>query len=90
VGDLRHPCAAAAPEGFAELAFAKHAANRAAIILGTAARLREEVGLARSGHEEGEHKRVAAAARAALGDASLGRAWREAARWIWKTQCVTL
>jgi tetratricopeptide (TPR) repeat protein len=76
--DLTNPDAAAqALEGFAELAVAKHAAKRAATILGGAARLREEIELARSVHEERDHKRVAAAARAALGDYAFDQAWRE-------------
>ena len=77
-GDLTNPDAAAqALEGFAELAVAKHAPKRAATILGAAARLREEIELARSVHEERDHKRVAAAARAALGDDAFDQAWRE-------------
>ena len=77
-GDLTDPDAAAeALEGVAEVAAAKHAHERAARILGAAARLREEVGVALSVHEEREHKRVAAATRAALGDAAFDRAWRE-------------
>jgi predicted ATPase len=77
-GDLTNPDAEAqALEGFAELAVAKHAPKRAATILGAAARLREEIGLARSVHEEREHKRMAAAAREALGDDAFDRAWRE-------------
>ena len=77
-GDLTDPDAAAqALEGFAELAFATHAPKRAATILGAAARLREEIGLALSVREEREHKRLAAAARAALGDAAFDQAWRE-------------
>jgi non-specific serine/threonine protein kinase len=77
-GDLNHPDAATqALEGFAELAVAKHAPKRAATILGTAGRLREETGLALSVHEEREHKRMAAAARAALGDAAFDQARRE-------------
>jgi tetratricopeptide (TPR) repeat protein len=76
--DLTDPVAAAeALEGFAELAVAKHAAKRAATILGAAARLREEIGLPIPLHEEREHKRVAEAARAALGDAAFDQAWRE-------------
>jgi non-specific serine/threonine protein kinase len=77
-GDLNHPDAATqALEGFAELAVAKHAPKRAATILGTAGRLREETGLALSVHEEREHKRVATAARVALGDDAFDQAWRE-------------
>src|SRR6266576_1292401 len=73
-----HPDAATqALEGFAELAVAKHAPKRAATILGTAGRLREETGLALSVHGERELKRVAAAARAALGDDAFDQAWRE-------------
>lgn len=64
-------------EGFAELAVAKHDLKRAATILGAAARLREEIGLALSVHEEREHKRVAAATRAVLGDDAFDQAWRE-------------
>jgi predicted ATPase/DNA-binding winged helix-turn-helix (wHTH) protein len=65
-------------ERFAELAAAKHAQKRAATILGAAARLREEIGLSIPLHEEREeHERVAAAARAALGDAAFEQAWRE-------------
>jgi non-specific serine/threonine protein kinase len=76
--DLTNPDAAAqALEGFAELAAARHASKRAATILGAAARLREETGLARSVHEERDHKRMAAAARAALGDDAFDEAWRE-------------
>jgi non-specific serine/threonine protein kinase len=76
--DLMDPHAAVeALEGFAELAVAKHAPKRAATILGAAARLREEIGLALSVREEREHKRLAAAARAALGDAAFDQAWRE-------------
>ena len=45
--DLTDPFATMwALEGFAELAAAKHAPKRAATILGAAARLREEIGLA--------------------------------------------
>jgi predicted ATPase/DNA-binding winged helix-turn-helix (wHTH) protein len=77
-GDLADPHAAAeALEGTAELAVAKHAPKRAATILGAAARLREEMGLPIPVHEEREHKREAAAARAALGDAAFDQAWRE-------------
>jgi len=77
-GDLTNPDAAAqALEGFAELAVAKNALKRAATILGAAARLREEIGLRISVHEECEHKRAAAAARAALGDDAFDQAWRE-------------
>jgi predicted ATPase len=76
--DLMDPHAAVeALEGFAELAVAKHAPKRAATILGAAARLREEMGLPIPVHEEREHKREAAAARAALGDAAFDQAWRE-------------
>jgi predicted ATPase/DNA-binding winged helix-turn-helix (wHTH) protein len=77
-GDLMDPDAAAeALEGFAELAAAKHVHERAAKILGAAARLREETGVSLPLPEEREHKRVAAAARAALGDAAFDQAWRE-------------
>ena len=77
-GDLTEPdTAAQALEGFAELAVATHAPKRAATILGAAARLREEIGLALSVREEREHKRMAAAARAALGDDAFDQAWRE-------------
>jgi tetratricopeptide (TPR) repeat protein len=77
-GDLTDPHAAVeALEGFAELAVAKHAAKRAATILGAAARLREEMGLPIPVHEEREHKRMAAATREALGDDAFDRAWRE-------------
>jgi predicted ATPase len=76
--DLTDPDASAeALEGFAELAVAKHAAKRSATILGAAARLRDEMGLPIPMHEEHEHKRVAATARAALGDDAFDRAWRE-------------
>src|SRR6266446_3324243 len=64
-------------ERFAELAAAKHAHERAATILGAAARLREEIGLWLPPHEERERKRVAAATRAALGDDAFDQAWRE-------------
>jgi len=64
-------------ERFAELAAAKHAHARAATILGTAARLREETGLTIPPHEEREHKRVAAVTRVTLGDDAFDRAWRE-------------
>jgi len=75
-GDLTHPDAATQGlEGFAELAVARRAPKRAATILGAAARLREEIGLALSVHEERDHTRVAAAARAALGDAAFDQAW---------------
>jgi hypothetical protein len=40
-------------------------------------------------HEEREHKRVAAAARAAPGDAAFDRAWREASAMGWKRPCIT-
>jgi predicted ATPase len=77
-GVLTHPDAAMqALEGFAELAVATHAPKRAATILGVAARLREEMGLALAAHEEREHQRVAAAARAALGEEAFDQAWRE-------------
>jgi non-specific serine/threonine protein kinase len=77
-GDLTDPDPAAqALEGFAELAFATHAPKRAATILGAAARLREETGIPIPMYEEREHKRVAAAARTALGDAAFDQAWRE-------------
>jgi tetratricopeptide (TPR) repeat protein len=64
-------------ERFAELAAAKHAHERAATILGAAARLREEIGLCIPPHEEREHKRVAAATCAALGDDAFDQAWRD-------------
>ena len=64
-------------ERFAELAAAKHAHERAATILGAAARLREGTGLSIPPHEEREHERVAAATRAALGDDTFDLAWRE-------------
>jgi non-specific serine/threonine protein kinase len=64
-------------ERFAELAAAKHAHERAARILGAAARMREERGLRIPPHEEHEHKRVVEATRAALGDDALDQAWRE-------------
>jgi predicted ATPase/DNA-binding winged helix-turn-helix (wHTH) protein len=64
-------------ERFAELAAAKHSHERATTILGAAARLREEIGLRIPPHEEREHKRVAAAARAALGDDAFNQARRE-------------
>jgi hypothetical protein len=64
-------------EGFAELAVAKHALKRAATILGAATRLRAEGGLSLAVPDEREHKRVAAAARAALGDVAFDLAWRE-------------
>jgi tetratricopeptide (TPR) repeat protein len=77
-GDLADPHAAAETlEGFAELAVAKCAPKSAATILGAAARLREAIGLPIPLHEEHEHKRVAATARAALGDDAFDRAWRE-------------
>jgi predicted ATPase/DNA-binding winged helix-turn-helix (wHTH) protein len=77
-GDLTNPDAAAqALEGFAELAVAKRAPKRAAKILGAAARLREEIELARSVHEERDHARMAATARAVLGNAAFDQAWRE-------------
>jgi non-specific serine/threonine protein kinase len=77
-GDLRDPnTAAQALEGFAELAVAKLTPERAATILGAAARLREEIGLPIPVHDERELMRVAAAARAALGDAAFDQAWRE-------------
>jgi tetratricopeptide (TPR) repeat protein len=76
--DLRDPLATAEVlESFAELAVAKDASRRAGTILGVAARLREEMGLPIPGNEEHDHKRVAAAARAALGDAAFDQAWRE-------------
>jgi predicted ATPase/DNA-binding winged helix-turn-helix (wHTH) protein len=77
-GDLTDPDAAVhALEGFAELAVAKHALKRAATILGAAARLREEIGFPIPVHEERDHKRVAAAARAALGHAAFDQTWCE-------------
>jgi predicted ATPase len=77
-GNLASPYAAAeALEGFAELAVAKHAPRSAATILGAAARLREATGLPVPLHEEYEIKRVAAAARAALGDHTFDQAWHE-------------
>ena len=77
-GNLMDPDAAAeALEGFAELAVAKHAPKRAATILGAAAHLREETGLALPVPEEREHKRVVEATRAALGDDAFDQAWRE-------------
>jgi non-specific serine/threonine protein kinase len=76
-GDLTDPhIAAGTLEGFAGLAVAMHDPKRAATILGAAARLREEIGLGLSVREEREHKRVAAAARAALGDDAFDQAWR--------------
>jgi tetratricopeptide (TPR) repeat protein len=77
-GDLKDPNAAAqALEGLAELAVATHAPKRAVMILGAAARLREGIGLPVPVHDERELKRVAMAARAALGDAAFEHAWRE-------------
>jgi predicted ATPase len=64
-------------ERFAELVAAKRAHERAATILGAAARLREESGLRIPPHEEREHENVAAAMRVALGDDAFERAWRE-------------
>jgi len=64
-------------ERFAELAAARHAHERAATVLGAAARLREEAGLSIPPHEEREHKRVAAATCTALGDDAYDHAWRE-------------
>jgi len=76
--DLADPDAAAeALEGYAELAVAKRAPKRAATTLGAAARLREAIGLPTPADEERELERVAAAARAALGDAAFDQAWRE-------------
>jgi predicted ATPase/DNA-binding winged helix-turn-helix (wHTH) protein len=76
--DLTDPRAATKVlEGFAELAVAKRAPKSAATILGAAARLRETTGLLIPLHEEHELKRVAAAARASLGDATFDQAWRE-------------
>jgi predicted ATPase len=63
-------------ECFAELAAAEHSHERAATILGAVWPLREEIGLRIPPREEREHKRVTAAARAALGDAAFDRAWR--------------
>ncbi len=64
-------------ERFAELAAAKRAQQRTATMLAAAARQREEIGLRLPPHEERAHKRVVAAARAALGDAPFDQAWRE-------------
>jgi len=64
-------------ERFAELATAKHSPKRAATILGAAAHVGEEIGLSLPLHDEREHARVAAAARAALGDDAFDQAWRE-------------
>jgi tetratricopeptide (TPR) repeat protein len=76
--ELGDPVAAFwALECFAELAATRHSHERAATILGAAAALREEIGHRISPHDEREHKRVAAAARAALGDDAFDRAWRE-------------
>jgi predicted ATPase/DNA-binding winged helix-turn-helix (wHTH) protein len=75
-GDLTDPHAVVeALEGFAELAVATHPAKRAATLLGAAARLREELAFPVPVHEERENQRVAAAARAALGDAAFDQAW---------------
>ena len=63
-------------ECFAELATAKHAHERATMILGAVATLREAIGLRNPPREEHKHKRVTAAARAALGDAAFDRTWR--------------
>jgi predicted ATPase/DNA-binding winged helix-turn-helix (wHTH) protein len=78
-GELADPFATTwALERFAELAAAKHAHERAATILGAAARLREEMGHTMfTVHEEREHKRMAAAVRAALGDDAFDQASRE-------------
>ena len=76
--DLMDPAAAAeALDGVAELAVEMHAPRRAATLLGAAARLRDEVGLALFVVEARDHKRVTAAARAAFGDAAFDQAWRE-------------
>jgi len=64
-------------ERLAELAAAKHGHKRAATILGAAAHVREEIGLSLPLHDEREHKRVAAATRAALGDDAFDQARRE-------------
>jgi predicted ATPase len=64
-------------ERFADLAVATHAPRQAAMMWGAAARLREEINLPIPFHEENEHKRTVAAARAALGDAAFDQAWRE-------------
>jgi len=76
--DLTDPHAAAeAFEGCAELAVARHAAKRAATLFGAAARLREAMALPLPVHEEGDHDRLTAAARAALGEAAFDQAWRD-------------
>jgi non-specific serine/threonine protein kinase len=76
--DLADPFATMwALERFAELAAAKHAHERAATILGAAARLREGTGLGIPPHEERERKRVVEATRAALNDDAFDQAWRD-------------
>jgi hypothetical protein len=77
-GDVTDPhVAAEALEGFAELAVATRAQKRAATILGATARLREEIGVPIPVHEEREHKRMVAIARAALCDDAFDQASRE-------------
>ncbi len=77
-GDITDPHAAVeALEGFAELAAATHALQRTATLLGSAARLRDEMGFLVPLNEEREHARLVAAARTGLGEDAFDRAWRE-------------
>ncbi|HVO88595.1 MAG TPA: winged helix-turn-helix domain-containing protein, partial [Casimicrobiaceae bacterium] len=64
-------------ERFAELAVARHAPKRAAVLWAAAARMRSEIGIAMAFNEQMEHERAVAAVRAALGDAAFDQAWRE-------------
>jgi hypothetical protein len=60
-------------ENFAELAVARHAPSRAAMLWGVIARLRDDTGVPLAFHDQA----ALAEARRALGDAAFDQAWRE-------------
>jgi non-specific serine/threonine protein kinase len=63
-------------EGFAELALARRAPERATTIWAAAARLRDETGIPVPFNELSDYERALAAARALLGDKAFDQAWR--------------
>ena len=64
-------------DGFADLAMAKESPGRAAQLWGAAERLREEIGVPIPPFNRVNYENALSATRAALGDDSFERAWRE-------------
>jgi predicted ATPase/DNA-binding winged helix-turn-helix (wHTH) protein len=78
VGDLKEPVITVwALESCAKLAIAKRAAKRAATLCGSAARLREEIGIPIPINEEAGYKHTVATMRVALGEDAFDQAWNE-------------